>query len=177
MSKTLRRLIIIVAAIVFIVSAAQIGWHYYQLYIAARAYDDIRVEAVVEEEEPPEEDTFSTIGIDFAALHAINTDIIAWLYIPDTPVSYPILYGETNQTYLRTTYERKSNILGSIFMDYRNNKEFQDWNTVIYGHNTSNDSMFGSLKKYKNQEYADSHPYVQVIRENDVLVYEIFSVY
>jgi len=179
MSKTLRRVIIIIAAVVFAVSASQIFWHYYQIYVADKSYANVRAEATTDEPAVtlPAADTFSTISIDFAALHAINPDIIAWLYIPDTPVSYPILQGASNQTYLRTTYEKKSNILGSIFMDYRNNKEFTDWNTIIYGHNTSNDSMFGSLKKYKQQDYADQHLYVQIIRENQVRVYEIFSIY
>ena len=179
MSKNLRMLIMIVAAIVFVVSAGKIGWHYYQLYTAGQSYDSILEVAVAEEEEiiTEEEETISTISIDFDALRAINPDIVAWIYIPDTPISYPILCGANNQTYLTTTFDRKSNILGSIFQDYRNNKEFKDLNTVIYGHNTRNDSMFGSLKKYKDQTYADEHPFVHIITDTEVRLYEVFSVY
>ena len=177
MSKTVRRLITAVAVVVLIVSASKIGWHYYQLYVGARTYEDIRVETVTEIEDAETVDDFSTISIDFDALYNINPDIIAWLYIPDTPVSYPVLRGANNQTYLRTTYDKKSNILGSIFQDYRNDADFQDLNTVVYGHNTSNDSMFGSLKQYKQQDYASQHTEVQIIRKDEVLVYEVFSVY
>ena len=180
MPKKLRIVIMIISAIVFVGSAGQIFWHYYQLYTAEKAHEVI-LEEVVTEEEPieveEEEDPFSTISIDFEALYAINSDVNSWLYIPGTPVSYPIMYGNDNHKYLTTTFDKKSNILGSIFMDYRNNPEFQDFNTIIYGHNTKNDSMFGSLKKYKDQAYADEHPYVHIITENEVRLYEIFSVY
>ena len=180
MPKKLRLFIMILAAIVFVVSASQIIWHYYQLYAAGKAHDSI-LEEVVTEEEPveveEEEDPFSTVSIDFDALRAINTDIIAWIHIPDTPVSYPVLCGENNQFYLNITFDKKTNILGSIFQDYRNSKEFKDLNTIIYGHNTKNDSMFGSLKKYKDQEYADAHPFVHIITDDAVRLYEIFSVY
>jgi len=177
MLKKWRPFIIIISAIVFVVSAGQIAWHYYQLYAGDRAYEDIRDETVAEEPAAPAEDKFSTIGVNFDLLEGINPDIIGWLYIPNTHVSYPILHGESNQTYLRTTYDKKSNILGSIFEDYRNDMDFKDLNTIIYGHNTSTDSMFGSLKKYKAQDYAEQHPNVQIIRKNDVQVYEIFTVY
>ena len=178
MSKPVRLAITAVAVVLLIFSASKIGWHYYQLYTGARAYEDIRIETVTEIEDAEEVvEKFSTISIDFDALYNINPDIIAWLYIPYTPVSYPVLRGTTNQTYLRTTYDKKSNILGSIFQDYRNDADFNDPNTVIYGHNTSNDSMFGSLKKYKQQDYASLHPEVQIIRKDDVLVYEVFTVY
>jgi sortase B len=176
MAKKLRLLIIIAAAVVLVVSAGKIAWYYYQLYVADKSYANI-IDAAVEEEDVSAVDEFSTLSLDFDALYAINPDIVAWLYIPDTPVSYPILCGRDNQTYLQRTFDRKPNILGSIFQDYRNDKEFQDWNTVIYGHNTKSDKMFGSLKKYKNQEYADDHLIVHIIRKDDVRVYEIFTVY
>jgi len=180
MPKKLRMIIMIIAAIVFVVSSGQIFWHYYQLYVASKAHDSI-LEEVVAEEEPveveEEEDPFSTISIDFEALYAINSEINSWLYIPGTPVSYPILFGTNNQKYLTTTFDKKSNILGSIFMDYRNDPGYQDLNTIIYGHNTKNDAMFGSLKKYKDQEYADERLNVHILTENEVRLYEIFSVY
>ena len=175
MSKTVRKVIIIVAAIVFIVSGSKLGWHYYQLYVGGSAYDDIRNEVVVEV--PPEVEKFHTLAINFDMLSDINPDIVAWLYIPGTPVSYPILCGQDNQTYLTRTYDKKYNILGSIFMDYRSDPEFQDVNTIVYGHNTSSDAMFGSLKKYKEQGYAQEHTEVHIIKKDEVRVYQVFSAY
>jgi sortase B len=178
MSKKLRIVIIIVALIVFCVSAFRLGWSYYQEITANRGLDSIRPEAVLEiPPSIPDEVPFSTISVDFDALYGINRDIIAWLYIPDTPVSYPILFGTDNHHYLTTTFDKKTNVLGSIFMDYRNNSYFEDLNTIIYGHNTRNDSMFGSLKRFKDQAYADENKYVHIIRDSEVRVYEIFSIY
>jgi len=179
MSKKIRILIVIVALIVAGISGYSILHNYLQMHAGQAAYDSIREEAIKEPvvETTPEQKTYNFIDVDFDALDSINPDINGWLYIHDTPVSYPILRGRDNQTYLSTTYDRKSNILGSIFQDYRNSADFSDLNTIIYGHNTRNDSMFGSLKKYKEQEYADSHPEVCVIRKEGVYVYEIFTIY
>ena len=182
MSKKIRILIIIVALITAGVSGYNLITHYLELHRGDVAYESIREIAIVEVEEKddepePEKRTYNFIEIDFDALAELNTDIVGWLYIHDTPVSYPILLGRDNQYYLNTTYDRKSNVLGSIFQDYRNDVDLKDPNTIIYGHNTRNDSMFGSLKKYKEQEYADEHLEVCVIRKEGVYVYEIFTVY
>jgi len=181
MSNRTRIILTIIASIVFVISGSRLAWDYYQTYTANASYEEIRKEAVVDvvdlEPETPDEDPVTTISIDFASLKDINTDIIAWLYIPGTPVSFPILHGTDNQTYLNRTFDKKSNVLGSIFQDYRNKPDYTDRNTIIYGHNTSSDAMFGSLKKYKQQDYAEQHIEVHIIRPDDVLVYEIFTVY
>ena len=180
MSKPVRIIITIIASIVFIVSGSQLALHYYQHYSVDSAYDEIRKEVSVVEvytPETPAEEPFSTISINFDYLRNINTDIIAWLYIPGTPVSYPILQCNDNHTYLNRTFDRKSNILGSIFQDYRNDSDYADRNTIIYGHNTSGDSMFGSLKKYKQQDYAEQHTEIHILKDDRVIVYEIFAVF
>jgi sortase B len=181
MSRKLRIVIIIVALAVFCGSAYQLGWHYYQELTVNRGLEDIAQEIIVQPPAPEAdvdvEEPFSTLSIDFDALYKINTDIIAWLYIPDTPVSYPILHGNDNQFYLDRTFDRRSNVLGSIFLDYRNSEDYEDLNSIIYGHDTRNDLMFGSLKKYKEQAYANENKYIHIIRDNEVRVYEIFSIY
>jgi len=180
MPKPLRIIVLIIASAVFIFSSSRLAWNFYQMAAGSSAYEDIRQEVVEEvffPEIAEEKEAFSTLAIDFDTLFGINTDIIGWLYMPDTPVSYPLLQGRDNHLYLNTTFDKRSNVLGSIFMDYRNNAEFSDINTIIYGHNTTNDSMFGSLKKFKEQSYADERLEFHVIRADEVRVYEIFSIY
>lgn len=100
----------------------------------------------------------SPINIDFDALLELNSDIVGWLYCPNTPINYPVVKGEDNNEYLRKAIDGSYLKSGSLFVDYRNGDIMQDLNYIIYGHNTSGESMFGTLVKYKNQDYFDSHP-------------------
>lgn len=100
------------------------------------------------------------LSVDFDKLRNKNQDVIAWLYIPDTVINYPVLQGSDNNQYLRTTLEGKRQTAGSIFIDYRNDKAFSDYNTIVYGHNMKNKSMFGTLSSYEKQSYYEKHPIV-----------------
>ena len=79
--------------------------------------------------------------------------------------------------YLNHLYNKKSNVSGSIFEDYRNGDDFSYDNTVLYGHNLRNNTMFGSLKKYKDASYFENHKYVWLITPNATYQYEIFAAY
>ena len=103
------------------------------------------------------------ITVDFEALRKENNDIIAWLYLPDTVINYPVLQADDNEYYVRRLTNGYWNIAGSIFADCRNASDFSDPNTVIYGHNMTNDTMFGTLMDYRSQEYYDAHPYMYII--------------
>lgn len=99
--------------------------------------------------EPPMPVETSPISVDFDTLKEANEDVIGWLYCEDTPINYPVLQSDDNSYYLRRLVNGEWNVAGSLFMDYRNNLSNNDWNTVIYGHNMKNDSMFGTLGKPK----------------------------
>ncbi|MBR4308331.1 MAG: class B sortase, partial [Oscillospiraceae bacterium] len=98
------------------------------------------------------------ITVDFKKLHEINKDIVGWLYCEGTSVNYPVLQGETNNTYLRHQYDGKYNYAGSIFMDYRCDPNLEDEYTMIFGHNMSADIMFHILDHYRKQDYLQKHP-------------------
>lgn len=115
--------------------------------------------------------------IDLSSLKSINEDIKGWIYIPDTEISYPLLYDDNNDYYLKHTYNNIYSDFGSIFIDYRCSDSMQNQNTIIYGHNTKNGSMFGSLKKYKSQSYLEEHPLVYLIFDSKVYTYKIISAF
>ncbi len=94
--------------------------------------------------------------IDFASLEEINPEVVAW--VAGAEIDYPIVQGKDNAYYLGHLFSGEANQLGAIFMDYRNQGDFSDKNTVIYGHNMKNGSMFSSLTAYKAQDYYDSNP-------------------
>ena len=115
------------------------------------------------------------IDIDFDTLLETNKDIVAWIYSPDTPINYPVVQSNDNDYYLRRMLDGTHNTAGTIFMDYRNNKDLSDLNTIIYGHNMKNNSMFGTLDKYKSQEYYDEHPLIYLITKDKTLKIELLA--
>ncbi len=132
------------------------------------------VPAPLPEEDPKIEKLMET---DLASLRQVNEDVLGWLHIPGTKIDYPLLQGEDNDYYLKRTWKGHRNPVGSIFLECRNSPDFTDWHTIIYGHNMSDGSMFGSLHRFKSENYWEKHPYVYVVLDAGVLRYEIFSTY
>lgn len=124
------------------------------------------------EPEPP-------IRVDFDALKKINEDVVGWIYIEALDdVSYPVVQGKDNETYLHATFEKKKNSAGAIFIDCANRKNFSDCNTLVYGHNMKNGSMFGQLKKFiRNQETYKTSKYFWILTPGKNYRYEIVSAY
>lgn len=98
------------------------------------------------------------ITVDFEKLILECADKVAWIYSPDTQINYPIVQAGDNEKYLRTLPDGTWNIAGTLFLDYRNSGDFSDRNSIVYGHNMKNDSMFGTLPDYQEQEYYEAHP-------------------
>lgn len=101
---------------------------------------------------------YEPLSIDFTALRKINPDITAWLDIPGTDISYPVVQGSDNSYYLAHTFKKAANSAGCIFMDSRNTAPAADTNTVLYGHNMKNGSMFGTLRKFRERSFWEIHP-------------------
>ncbi len=106
----------------------------------------------------PTETKTVPITVDFDALKAQNPDVVGWVYCENTPINYPVLQSDDNDYYLQRMINQKSNPAGSIFMDYRSSEDMSSLNTIIYGHNMKNDTMFGTLTDYYNQAYYEAHP-------------------
>ena len=115
--------------------------------------------------------------IDFAGLKAVNEDIIAWLKVGAIDISYPVTQGKDNDYYLHNTFENQPNIAGCIFMEGMNTPDFQDYHTILYGHNMKNLSMFGSLKKYKTEDFYKDHQFFTIYASECAYRYQIFAYY
>lgn len=169
MLKWLKRLLLLAVLAVFLFSAGRLLYKWYEdkqgeqdYQAAVEQFTGAAVPAPAPADAgdagaEPEVET-APITVDFAALHAVNEDVVAWLYCPDTVISYPVLLGDDNDQYLRHLYDGNYNTAGSIFMDFENHGDFSDTNTILYGHNMSNGSMFGSLANWQEQAYYDEHP-------------------
>lgn len=108
--------------------------------------------------EPEEEDPSVPAGMDFDALREINPDAAAWLYAPDIGVNNVVMYPQNNDYYLNHLADGSVNRAGELFIDCRNAEGFADPNTIIYGHNMRNGTMFGNLRAYKDEAYCEEHP-------------------
>ena len=118
-----------------------------------------------------EEKIHVPISIDFDALKHENSDIIGWIYCPDTPINYPVVKGKDNNQYLRADLKGNYLISGTIFADYRNGEIGEDPNYIVYGHNMKNSTMFGTLVKYKEQSYYEAHPVLYFLTpENNYII-------
>lgn len=116
------------------------------------------------------------IPVDFDELKKANEDIYAWIVVPGTQVDYPVLQHKSNNAYyLNRTINKKWSVYGSIFTEDYNNKNFNDFNTLVYGHNMKNGTMFGDLKKFRDAEFFKENRYITVYMENRILKYEIFA--
>ncbi|MGN0395378.1 MAG: class B sortase [Coprococcus sp.] len=118
-----------------------------------------------------------TIPVDFKALTDINPDIYAWIYVPGTDVDYPVLQNENDGYYLTHDSEGEYSVDGAIYTETANSKEFDDFNTVIYGHNMKNGSMFSSLHNYEDPDFFDDNRYVYIYTPDAILVYKIYAAY
>lgn len=116
--------------------------------------------------------------IDFEALQEMNEDIIGWIDFAGGGISYPLLRGEDNRTYLHTMPDGSENQAGSIFVDAECSPDFSDFHTIVYGHNMRDGSMFGSLKKYRTDEkFYRENPYFTVYLPGRVYTYGVFAWY
>ncbi len=117
-------------------------------------------------------------AVDFSALQAINPEIITWIDIPGAGISYPVVHGRDNEYYLSHSAERSANKSGAIFTDMANKADFSDQNTVIYGHNMKDGSMFAGLHQYENADFFAAHPLINIyLPDGGKNTYEIISAY
>ncbi len=127
---------------------------------------------------PPTEQVVELVpAVDFNALYKISKNAVAWLYCPDTVINYPVAKAKDNSYYVRRSLNGKYSNGGTLFVDYRNSKDFSDRNTIIYGHHLRNGKMFACLEQYRKQAYYDKHPVFYLTTPTGKYRLEAFSGY
>lgn len=179
-------LTLIVAVAVFCFAAYNLFHIYTEYKKGTDEYNHIEQMAVTERDPESTEEASDTeqglqppFDVDFAALQGVNPDVVGWIYIEALEgISYPVVQGEDNEEYLHTTYENNYNFAGTIFIDYENSRDFSDCNTLVYGHNMKNGSMFGQLKKFsEDQTTYEKSKYFWIFTPEKDYRYEIISAY
>lgn len=123
--------------------------------------------------------TYPLINVDFESLLKTNNETIGWINVNNTNINYPFVQGINNTYYLNHSFDKSYNSAGWVFMDYRNNKEMNNKNTILYAHGRIDKTMFGSL--YKTQYPAwyqnRSNHIIRISTPSVNMSYQIFSVY
>ena len=109
-------------------------------------------------------------------LMKINEDVVAWVTIDDTNIDHPVVQGEDNMEYVNKDVYKKFALSGAIFLDYRNNKEFKDPYSLLYGHHMDQGGMFGDVVLFEDQKYFDKHKTGTLFLPKETYRIEIFMV-
>lgn len=114
-------------------------------------------------------------GADFSELLKVNPDVCGWITLDNTNVDYPVLQGKTNFTYINTDVYGNFALAGSIFLDSRNNREFTDTYSLIYGHHMADSKMFGDLDLYKDEKFFRENTTGSLILPNKAYKLEVIA--
>lgn len=107
-----------------------------------------------------------------------NEDIIGWLELINTTISYPVLQSDNNSFYMNHNYKKEKSKEGSLFLDKDYDWKKHNSNILIYGHNnTGSTEMFAKLTEYKDKEFYESHKYIRFTTDKEDAEYEIISVF
>lgn len=143
-------------------------WDNNRIYAAADNVqeDMIKLKPVISDEDN---------GASFEELLAINSDVCAWVTLDQTKIDYPVLQGETNLTYINQDVYGQFALAGSIYLDSRNQKDFSDTYSLLYGHHMENGGMFGDLDLYKEKSFFENNSTGMLILPDRVYNLKIFA--
>lgn len=174
--KKSRSTLSLITSFVCLVVLAYSGYHLVMIHLTYHAIDQEHTALRETYQIVPQPNTDDYLEIDWKALLERNDQVVGWVYIPDTNINYPILQGETNDTYLRHDIDGNDSIAGSIFLEEMNSPDFLDLNTIIYGHNMLNNAMFSDIDDMARGQLEEMPTYVYVYLPNQsVMVYHIVS--
>lgn len=119
------------------------------------------------------------INVNFNSLKNENNDTVGWIQVKGTNINYPFVQTSNNDFYLEHSFNKQYNKAGWVFMDYRNNKDDYDKNTILYAHGRVDNTMFGSLKNILTSGWlGDKNNYiVRLSTEFENTLWQVFSIY
>ena len=118
----------------------------------------------------------AVIPVKFEELQSVNPDVYAWITVPGTEIDYPILqHPSDNSYYLMHNIDGSYGYPGCVYTENLNSKDFTDNNTVIYGHNMKNGSMFAQLHKFEDPDFFNENREVLIYLPDEVLHYTVFA--
>lgn len=119
------------------------------------------------------------INVDFNELKAINNQTVGWIQVKGTNINYPFVQSTDNDYYLTHSYDKSYNSAGWVFLDYRNNLQTLDKNTIIYAHGRTDKTMFGTLKNILTNSWINNtdNYVIKLSTEYENTLWQVFSAY
>ena len=188
LSKRLFLIIEILCVLIFIYAVLQLVSIIQDYRRASQEYDHLAEVMVVTDDETISEPNSelknqqdksekTNYYVDLDALKLQNPDTVGWIILPDSKINYPIVLSKDNEEYLTTTFEGQKSSSGAIFVDMLCGGDFTCDNTIIYGHNMKNGSMFRALNNMTDKEYFEEHHIFSINTGYGFEEYEVISCY
>lgn len=173
--RKIRASILLVFSIILIGCIIYVGYNLYGKYKDKKDNTDILATVKIDEEKVSENVTKRMIQL--KELRKENSEIIAWIEIEGTNISYPVCQTDNNQFYLDHNYKKESSQSGSLFLDKDFDLQNGSSNYLIYGHRNQQGLMFEDLLKYKEKEFYKKHKKIKFTTEKEDSMYEILAVF
>ena len=177
----------VLCLLVFLYAASQLWVIFSDYRNASKEYTELAEQAVTEQvmkesvegskDSIVEEYDNMSYFVDLDSLKEINPDTVGWIILPDSKINYPIVKSKDNAEYLITTFEGQMANSGAIFLDMYCEGDFSSQNSIIYGHNMKNGSMFRALNHLTKKDYFETHRIFHMELGNGFEEYEIISCY
>lgn len=178
--KSVLKTLNLILTLVCIAGIVYSGYHIIEWYKNTRENNNLKNELsksieVVKDKKTDDE----KINIDFENLKQQNPDTVAYIKVKNTNIDYIVVRGQDNSYYLKHNFNKEWNIAGWIFADYKNRLDDTDRNIVVFGHDTKDGSMFGTLKETQNIEWQEKkdNQIIDFVTEMGQYKYQIFSTY
>ena len=147
--------------------------------------DSDNTEIIEQKEDIPEDNPYwdyikmNLISVNFDDLLKINNETKGWIQVNGTNINYPFVQTSNNDYYLTHSYDKSYNQAGWVFMDYRNDTESLDKNTILYAHGMNNKTMFGSLRNILNSSWYNNtnNHIIKLSTPTENTLWQVFSVY
>ncbi len=177
-SRTINRIIMIIAIIVFIITASALIKNYVEIKKNQTDMESL-AEQVAQKETEVDNTKVGEDGIleKYRSAYNQNNDLVGWIKVPNTTINHPVVKAKNNSQYLRRDFYGAYDKRGTVFMDYRDHADNLCKNTILYGHNFLDSTMFSDLEKYKSIDFYKTAPVIDFNTIYKNYKWKVFAVF
>lgn len=166
------KVVLVICIVAFLISAFFVVKYFVDKHNSEKAYEELQ-NKVEQTTEPTTEEPKP----DYSEAVEKNAETVGWITIPGTNVNFPVVQTIDNSYYMNHNFENKKEFRGAIFMDYRNDPVNLDANTIIYGHNAYDGTVFSDIDNYRDIDYFKEHPVIEFNTLDKYYKWKIYAVF